>query len=117
MRRVLIAAVLTLSFGCATTYRPKAMGPGMFEFVLTPEGCAQLRGQMRAYRATEKTGEYVSGATALVAGALVLIPALRDETAAQGATALVALAAVGTSVFISSQVTDLEQEIIEGGCR
>lgn len=107
-------AILTLS-GCATTYRP-APAPAPFEFTLTLEQCAQLRKERRDYRAVEQTASYVSGAGALVATALLAVPALRDAQAAQGASAGVALVAGGVNVFSGSQVNSLDDEI-GMGCR
>lgn len=117
MRRILAASMLVLSTGCATSYRPADTGPSAFAFTLTPEQCEHLRSEARGYRSTEKTGEYVGTSTALVGAALLLIPATRNATTAQGAAALVGLVAGGTSVFTASQVTDLEAEIEAGGCR
>lgn len=112
MRLILIAALW--STACATSYRPKDTGPSAFAFTLTPEQCAQLRTEARAYRATERTGEYVAGAGAVLTGVLLAaVDAKKAPAIASGVT----LAASGVSVFTASQVTDLEAELEAGGCR
>lgn len=118
MRTAILSAVL-LS-GCATSYRealPPAPARTPFTFTLTPEQCERLRGELRNYRAVEKTSIYVSGAGALVSTAFLAIPDLRDEQVVQGLGAGVALAAGGVGAFTESQVSDLEKEIALGGCR
>lgn len=110
-----VAASLLLLSGCATSFRPTpALSP--FEFTLTSEQCDKLRSERRNYRATEQTASYVSGAGALVATTFLLVPALRDAQAAQGAAAGVALVAGGVNVFSGSQVNSLDEEI-KGWCR
>lgn len=111
-----LAALAVVSSGCATSFKPSpTLSP--FEFTLTPEQCDKLRSERRNYRAAEQTASYVSGAGALVATALLVIPTLRDEQAAQGAAAGIALVAGGVGVFSGTQVDDLAKEIEDGGCR
>lgn len=110
-----LTALAVISSGCATSFKPSpALSP--FAFTLTPEQCERLRAEKRDYRAVEKTASYVSGAGALVTTALLAIPALRDEQAAQGAAAGVGLLAGGVAVFSGTQVDELEREIEDGGC-
>lgn len=103
----------TLLQGCATSYRPRDTGPTAFSFQLSPEQCAQLKKERRGYRATERTSVYVAGAGALVS-ALAL--ALSDEKSAPAISTGVSLAAGGVGAFTSSQVSDLDQELADGGC-
>lgn len=120
MRRLIVLSFILSLSGCATSFRPvEAPSPavGPFAFTLTPEQCEKLRAEKRDYRAVEKTSSYVSGAGALVTTALIAIPALRDEQAAQGAAAGVGLLAGGVTVFSGTQVDDLAKEIKDGGCR
>src|SRR6478609_11286654 len=109
MIRLLLLTMLLSA--CATSYRPKATGAEPFAFVLTPEQCEHLRTEQRDYRAANKASTYVSTSTAAVGAALLLIPALRDERAVQGATAIVGLIVGGTSVFTASQADALAEEI------
>jgi hypothetical protein len=109
MRYALATALLVLS-SCATSHRPSpAVSP--FEFALSLEQCDKLKAERRNYRATEQTAAYVSGAGALVTTVFLAIPATRDERAAQGAAAGVALVAGGVNVFSGSQVNSLDDEI------
>lgn len=106
--------LLSLSSGCATTYRPKVTGLEPFAFTPTPEQCAQLLKERRIYRATEKTATYVSTAGALLS---VLFLGLVNEKAAPAASAGATLVASGVSVFAGSQVESLDEEIQLGQCR
>lgn len=105
--------------GCATSYRPKPKAPPStegftaFTFKLTPEQCAQLKKERRTYRAVEGTSVYVGGAGALVS---VLATVLTDSEAAPAVSAGVSLAAGAAGAFTSSQVSDLDAELAEGGC-
>jgi len=113
-RLLLLTALLS---GCATSYRPTDTGPGAFSFTLTPEQCEHLKEEQRNYHAVHQDAGYVSAAGPMVTTLLLAIPALRDEHALQGAAAGVSLVAGGTLVFTDTQLTDLDQEIEEGGCR
>lgn len=109
-----LATTLLLS-GCATSFKPiPALSP--FEFTLSPAQCDHLRAERRNYRATEQTASYVSEAGALVTMVFFAVPALRDERAAQGASAGVALVAGSVTIFSGSQVNSLDEEI-RIGCR
>jgi hypothetical protein len=111
LKWLLIMSILLA--GCATSYTPKVTGPLPFAFTPTPEQCAQLLKERRAYRATEKTATYVSTATALLS---VLFLGLVDEKAAPAASAGATLLASGVSVFAGSQVEGLEAELELGAC-
>lgn len=107
---ILLALALT---GCATTYRPTNLQPGVFDLTLTPEQCAQLLKERRTYRATEKTAGSVAGAGALVS---VLALGFVDAKAVPAVASGVSLLAGGTLAFTGSQVESLDEELRDGGC-
>lgn len=116
-----IAALLVIPFifatGCATTYRPALSAPGAFTFTLTPEQCATLRTERRAYHATQETALYVSSAGALVTTAFLAVPSLREERVVQGLGAGTGLLAGGVGAFTNAQVSSLDEELALGGCQ
>lgn len=116
-RLSLLACCALVSTACATSYRSKAppspQGFTAFSFTLTPEQCAQLKRERRTYRAVESTSVYVGGAGALVS---VLALALADGEVAPAVSAGVSLAAGAAGAFTSTQVSDLDAELAEGGC-
>lgn len=117
LTRLFLLAVCTLAAGCATSYRPRTPtspeGFTAFTFKLSPEQCSQLAKERRTYRAVENTSLYVGGAGALVS---VLALVLTDSEAAPAVSASVSLAAGASGAFTSSQVSDLDAELADGGC-
>lgn len=114
LKWLLLMGLLT---GCATTYRPALSAPGAFTFTLTPEQCATLRTERRAYHATQETALYVASAGALVATAFLAVPSLREEQVVQGLGAGTGLLAGGVGAFTNAQVSSLDEELALGGCQ
>jgi hypothetical protein len=105
--------VALMASGCATTYRPTNLQPGVFSFTLTPEQCLTLSKERRTYRATEKTAGYVAGAGALVS---VLALGFVDAKAVPAFASGVSMLAGGTLAFTGPQIQGLDDELRDGGC-
>lgn len=113
MRYMLIAALLTA--GCATSYRQQASAGlvGPFAFSLTPWQCATLKAERRKYHATQEASTYAVGAGLVCTG---LVLGFTDSKTATAVCTGVGGAAQGVSLFTSTQVADLDQELKDGGC-